>query len=147
MIDRPYVFISHASENYERALQIVQQIEKRGISCWITPRNLAGGMAYDDEIALAITNSEAVLVIFSNLCNQSDYVRREVTFAGEKKKRIIPFRIEKDAMPEKGLGVRLLDLHWIDGCGAGAHAIDEAVRAVRDPGAVPTKRPNNSLGL
>ena len=126
MSDGPRLFVSHASENYERALQIVQQIEKQGIHCWITPRNLAGGMAYDDEIALAISNSEAVIVIFSSLCNQSDYVRREVTFAGEKKKRIIPFRIEKDAMPEKRFGVRLFDLHWIDGYGAGTHAINEA---------------------
>src|SRR4051812_4165621 len=127
MSDGPYLFVSHASENYERALQIVEQIEKQGIRCWITPRNLAGGMAYDDEIALAISNSEAVIVIFSNLCNQSDYVRREVTFAGEKRKRIIPFRIEKDAAPERGLAVRLLDLHWIDGYGAGKHGINEAI--------------------
>jgi len=71
------------------------------------------GQPFDEEIVEAIEGSRAMLLVFSDLCNESEYIRREVTVAGESHKVIIPFRIE-DAHPRRGLRVRLSDLHWID---------------------------------
>ena len=53
-----------------------------------------------------------MLLIFSSRCNESEYIRREITVAGNKSS-IIPFRIE-DVEPKRGLSVRLANLHWID---------------------------------
>jgi hypothetical protein len=53
------------------------------------------------------------LLIFSERCNNSAYIRRELTVAGEAGKLVVPIRIE-DAQPKGGLRLRLVDLHWID---------------------------------
>src|SRR5439155_14303600 len=85
------------------------------------------GQPFDNEIVDAIEESRAMRLIFSEHCNESEYIRREVTVAGENRKVIIPFRIE-DAQPRRGLRVRLSDLHWIDGFAAHERAIDELAR-------------------
>jgi hypothetical protein len=68
-----------------------------------------------------------MVLIFSELCNDSEYIRREVTVAGESHKPVIPFRIE-DVQPRRGLRVRLSDLHWIDGFVSRERAIDEVIK-------------------
>jgi TIR domain-containing protein len=127
-----FLFVSHVTEDRVAALQVVDELERRGIRCWITPRDVAAGKAYDDEIADAIYGSRALLLIFSEHCNSNQYIRREITVAGNAQKLIIPFRIE-NAEPKKGLAVRLADLHWIDGFVARERAIDEVLRSVQPP--------------
>jgi hypothetical protein len=119
-----FLFVSHVSEDRAAALDIVGELERRGVPCWIAPRNVRPGRSFDDEIADAIEASRAMLLVFSDLCNESEYIRREVTVAGESHKVIIPFRIE-DAQPRRGLRVRLSDLHWIDGFVSRERAIEE----------------------
>ena len=127
-----FLFVSHVSEDRAAALQVVDELERRAIRCWIAPRDVGAGKPFDDEIAQAIDTSRALLLIFSEHCNDSAYIRREVTVAGNAHKLIIPFRIE-NAVPTKGLAVRLADLHWIDGFVARERAIDEVLRTVRPP--------------
>src|SRR5262249_27940396 len=55
-----------------------------------------------------------------------EYIRREVTVAGEVGKVVIPYRIE-DARPKGALRVRLSDLHWIDGFNTPDNAFDELI--------------------
>jgi hypothetical protein len=103
------------------------------VRCWIAPRDVRPGRPFDDEISAAIDASRAMLLIFSERCNESEYIRREVTVAGESQKIIIPFRIE-DAQPRRGLRVRLSDLHWIDGFASRERAIDELTEELAAPG-------------
>ncbi len=126
------LFVSHVSEDRAAALELVSELERRGVRCWIAPRDVAAGSPFDDEIEAAIQASRAMLLIFSERCNESEYIRREVTVAGESHKVIIPFRIE-DAQPKRGLRVRLADLHWIDAFVERERAIDDVVRTVRPP--------------
>jgi hypothetical protein len=122
-----FLFVSHVSEDLAAAMQIVEELERRGVRCWIAPRDVRPGEPFDDEIANAIEDSRAMLLIFSERCNASEYIRREVTVAGESHKVVIPFRIE-NAEPKRGLRVRLSDLHWLDGFASREQAIDELVR-------------------
>lgn len=108
-------------------MEIVGELERRGTRCWIAPRDIRPGKPFDDAIADAIEASRAMLLIFSDLCNDSEYIRREVTVAGESHKTVIPFRIE-DVQPRKGLRIRLSDLHWIDGFVSRERAIDEVIK-------------------
>ena len=132
LVENLFLFVSHVTEDRVAALQVVEELERRGIRCWITPRDVGAGKAYDDEIADAIYGSRALLLIFSEHCNSNQYIRREITVAGNAQKLIIPFRIE-NAEPKKGLAVRLSDLHWIDGFVARERAIDEVLRTVNPP--------------
>ncbi len=144
----PFLFVSHVSEDRAAALEIVGELERRGVPCWIAPRNVEPGKPFDDEIAAALDRCRAMLLIFSEQCNESEYIRREVTVAGENHKVIIPLRIE-DAQPRRGLRVRLSDLHWLDGFAARDGAIDElakrfapsAAENEQQPGSVPFSVP------
>src|SRR6267154_693844 len=129
-----FLFVSHVSEDRVAALEIVGELERRGVPCWIAPRNVQPGHPFDDEIVAALDGCRAMLLIFSEHCNESEYIRREVTVAGENRKIIIPFRIE-DVQPRRGLRVRLSDLHWIDGFAAHERAIDELARRFGPPAA------------
>jgi hypothetical protein len=121
------LFVSHVSEDAAAALEIVAELERRGVPCWVTPRNVRPGRPFDEEIAVAIEHCRAMLLIFSEHCNGNDYIRREVTVAGELGKDIVPFRIE-DVKSRGALQMRLSDLHWINGFRARERAIDEVVR-------------------
>jgi hypothetical protein len=123
------LFVSHVSEDRPAALEIVDELERRGVPCWIAPRDVRPGRPFDDEIAEAIEASRAMLLIFSERCNEHEYIRREITVAGESHKVIIPFRIE-NAQPRRGLRIRLSDLHWIDGFVSRERAIGQVVRTI-----------------
>jgi formylglycine-generating enzyme required for sulfatase activity len=128
-----FLFVSHVSEDRAVALEIVSELERRGVPCWIAPRNVEPGKPFDDEISDALDRCRAMLLIFSEHCNESEYIRREITVAGESHKIIIPFRIE-DVLPRRGLRVRLSDLHWIDGFASRERAVDELAKRF-DPSA------------
>ena len=125
----PFLFVSHVSEDRAEAMEIVAALERRNILCWIAPRDVQPGHPFDDEISTAIDGCRAMLLVFSDHCNDSEYIRREVTVAGESQKLVIPFRIE-NAQPKHGLRVRLADLHWIDGFIAREQAVDVLVQAL-----------------
>jgi hypothetical protein len=131
----PSLFVSHVSEDKEPAIQIVDELERRGVAGWVAPRDVRPGEPFDDEISHAIDNCLAMLLVFSSRCNDNKYIRRELTVAGEAGKHIVPFRIE-DAAPKGGLRLRLSDLHWINAYVEREIAIDHLVkvqeRLVRD---------------
>jgi TPR repeat protein len=126
---QPFLFVSHVSEDRAAASELVAELEQRGIGCWVAPRDVRAGKPYDDEIAEAIDDCTAMLLVFSDRCNDSQYIRREVTVAGEARKLVIPFRIE-DAQPKRGLRIRLADLHWIDGFIAREQAIETLIQSL-----------------
>jgi hypothetical protein len=134
-----FLFVSHVAEDRAPALEVVDELERRGVRCWIAPRDVHPGRPFDDEIVDAIEASRAMLLIFSEHCNESDYIRREVTVAGESHKLIIPFRIE-DVPPRRGLRVRLSDLHWIDGFVSREHAVDQVIHTVDPDGIAQQQR-------
>ena len=137
----PFLFVSHVSEDQAAALEIVGELERRGVRCRIAPRDVRPGSRFDDEISDALDGCAAMLLIFSEHCNDNEYIYREVTVAGESHKIIIPFRID-DAQPRRGLRVRLSALHWINGLASRERAIDELIHAF-----APSALDRQQLGL
>jgi hypothetical protein len=114
----PFLFISYVSEDRAEAMEIVAALERRNVRCWVAPRDVQPGRPFDDQISAAIDGCRSMLLVFSDHCNDSEYIRREVTVAGDCQKLVIPFRIE-DAHPRHGLRVRLSDLLFKPGAGSG----------------------------
>jgi hypothetical protein len=106
-------FISYASEDGEKAHDICRNLEKRGATCWIAPRNVRVGREYADEIVTGIERSACMIVLLSSAANKSPFVCREVERAIANHKPIFPIRIEA-VMPDAGLELFISATHWLD---------------------------------
>jgi hypothetical protein len=126
----PSLFVCHSTEDHQLALEIVGEIERHGLSCWIAPRDVVPGEPYRDEIADAIERCSAMLVVFSEHCNSSMWVPREIAVADDAGKTIITFRI-KNAQPKRGLKLSLANLQRVDAFSDREQAIREVIRALR----------------
>jgi hypothetical protein len=125
----PPVFVSHVTEDHEKALKIVALLEGDRLPCWIAPRDIQGGDSFEEEIVNAIDNCLAVLLIFSDRCNRSEYIKKEIMVAGESNKKVIPIRIE-NCQPRGALKLRLIDLQYIDAFSGMESAAIQIVRTI-----------------
>ena len=84
MSEDKYVFISYKSEDLDQAKKIQQYLEKEGYKCWRAPESLhnCGTQNLGVEIFEAIRNSACLLFVLSNRSLCSDWVRKEVRYAG-----------------------------------------------------------------
>ena len=107
------LFVSYATDNKDVADFTVKKLEEKGLRCFIAPRDLHTGEEYAKEIVRGISNSIAMLLLFSKESNQSGYVLREVNSAVSRNKMIIPFRIE-EFLPSEAMEFYLGPTQWLD---------------------------------
>ena len=107
------VFISYSSSDRAAAEAICESIEAAGLSCWIAPRNIRAGDRWGSAIIDAITESQAMVLIFSESANGSSQVLREVERAVQKNIVLIPIRIEEIG-PSSDLEYFISATHWYD---------------------------------
>ena len=107
------VFVCHSSSDKAVADMIVESLENDGISAWIAPRDIPAGSDYGASIIRGLRECEVLVLVFSKMSNESDAVIREVQFAFNKKKAIVPFRIENVPAGDS-LEFYLSGLHWVD---------------------------------
>jgi peroxiredoxin len=88
------VFVCHSSQDSEPAQSICDSLEKGRVRCWIAPRNIPPGMKYSSAIVKAIEECRVVLLVLSGRSNASQHVLHEIELAVNRKRIIIPFRIE-----------------------------------------------------
>lgn len=62
-------FISYASDDREKAHEICRNLEARGLTCWIAPRDVRAGREYADEIVTGIEKSACLIVLLSKAAN------------------------------------------------------------------------------
>lgn len=91
----PSVFISYSTADNSVAERVCEIFEKRGMSCWIAPRNVPPGMDYGAAIMDGIRNSRVVLLLLSEESGASRYVAREVERAVNYHVRVLPVRLVK----------------------------------------------------
>ena len=115
------LFISHSSADAAMAVAWVDDIETRGIKCWIAPRDIRVGANYQSEIVRGIENSSGILLLFSRSTNESEHVLREVELANESKKPIYPIKVDVSE-PSGGLKYMLANTQWVEKQGAGQPA-------------------------
>jgi TolB-like protein/cytochrome c-type biogenesis protein CcmH/NrfG len=109
----PPVFISYASQDAAVAAALVEALERRGIACWIAPRNVKAGALYADAIARAISGAKAFILVLSQSAIASSHVSKEIERASSKKRSIIALRI--DAAPlTPALEYFLSESQWVE---------------------------------
>ena len=126
------VFISHSSRDQKAAWTICAALEARGLCCWIATRDVGPGENYQSAIVAAISDSYAMVLVFSKHCNQSNEILRELALAGQKGLLVVPVRIE-DVMPQGAFEYELATRQWIDvfkDWEAAIHRVAETLRSV-----------------
>lgn len=103
------VFISYNSEDASQANEIVETLEKQGIECWISPRDIRVGSNYTKDIPSAIQECPCFLLVLSRQSQKSQWVNKELTHAINQNKRIFPLIIEEFTLDE-GISFQLVNI-------------------------------------
>ena len=106
------VFVSHHSSKVDVAKAVESALQKRGVSCWIAPRDVDPGEPFDKSVRNAIDNCAAILLLFCAKSEKSRHVKRELILGDTAGRPIIPLRLE--AIDPGELAYHLADSQWID---------------------------------
>lgn len=107
------LFISYASVDRARALEIVDGVRAQGLDVWIDQVGIAGGTSYGTEIANALRDADAVLLIASDTSLASKNVRQEIMLAWRYDKPIIPLILHPLLFPDE-VAYWLEGAQWIE---------------------------------
>ena len=145
------VFISYASQDAAVAAALVEALERRGIACWIAPRDVKAGALYADSIVRAISGAKAFVLVLSESAIASSHVGKEVERASSKKRPIIALRV--DAAPlTPALEYFLSESQWVEArAGNMEAAYSRLIDAIREPeqtgpGIIPAVTSGTSAG-
>jgi formylglycine-generating enzyme required for sulfatase activity len=129
----PKVFLSYSSEDRAIADRVCSALEVAGIPCWIAPRNILPGVDYPRAIVEAIASVQVLVLILTRPAAASPHILSEVGHAFNSKKRIIPFRLSNDPLPED-LEYFLSMTQWLDAAdGCTDENIKRLIEAIVDP--------------
>ncbi len=125
-------FISHASEDTESALKLVESLEEAGASCFIDVRDVeTGSQSYWEDIYAGITNSEIVLVLLSPFAQASKEVGNEVQVAHDHGRRLQSIWLsEQRKLTSPALAMLLSTVQWIDWGGGPVEPVRDKIRAI-----------------
>jgi predicted ATPase len=107
------LFVSYASGDRARTLEVVEVVRAQGIDVWIDQAGIAGGAAYGAEIANALRDAEAVLLIASDASLASKNVRQEIMLAWRYDRPIIPLILHPLLFPDD-VAYWLEGAQWIE---------------------------------
>lgn len=92
-----YYFMSYSREDTVKQRRIVRELRERGLNIWVDVENLTPGTpTWEREVEKAIRGSVGIVVLLSPEANNSEWVRREISFGEQHRKRIFPVLIEGD---------------------------------------------------
>ena len=98
-----YFFVSYSRADTTQQQKIVAELRGRGVNVWVDTENLVpGSPAWEREIERSIRGASGIIVLLSPDANNSEWVRREISFTEENDKRIFPVHIggdENDSIP------------------------------------------------
>src|ERR1700730_3910254 len=107
------VFINHSTAGKLTAYAICSELESIGIRCWILPRDLNIGIAWERSIANAVKCCRIMIVVLSDYATRSDRVERQLELAFNHGVIVIPFRNEPDSLVSEGQP-SVDSVHWLD---------------------------------
>jgi TolB-like protein/tetratricopeptide (TPR) repeat protein len=137
-------FISYANQDAAVAQALCESLERRGIKCWIAPRDVPPGTLYAESIVRAINGAKVLVLILSQHSVASAHVGKEVERASSKRRPILALRT--DAAPlTPALEYFLSESQWVDATAVGTEAallkVGDSVARVKEP---PAWKPMNA---
>jgi adenylate cyclase len=146
-LQRPYIeetavdlFVCYASaDGGDAARQIVMDFEKRGVKCWIAPRDVMPGASWPNAIVNGIELCRAMLLVVTDKANSSPEIEKEIGLANHLRKVIFPVRLD-DVTLTGTLRYQTQNRQWRDLFSNREDVLDEIseqIRLLRDGGRDP----------
>ena len=142
------IFISYRRADRELVASVVRRLEERGIAVWYDA-NIEGGADWRETIVEALSNSQMLAIFFSEECNNSRQLKKELAVADALAKPVVPILIE-NTQPRGAYLYELADRNWIQIFPDPMAHMDElidhlATLAGKPEGALAGKRPPGAL--
>jgi len=107
------IFISFAEEDLSFVEGLVRPLRDRGFEPWYYLTSMKAGDQIHQRLMQAIVAATEVIVVVSRHSGQSQYVTREISFAQQQGKPIIPL-VLNEPNDDSPLKLLLADIHRID---------------------------------
>ena len=88
------IFVSYSTHDRESALTLVGHLRSAGHSAWIDQSGIDAATSWSKEIAEALEDCKAFILLLSPNSLASENVAKELAVAAELKKHIIPIELE-----------------------------------------------------
>jgi len=108
-----HVFLSYAHEDRGFTGDLARDLERRGLRCWIDQEAIRAAQPWREEIAQAIQQCGAFLIVLSPRSVASDEVNRELAYAASSGRRIVPLVYKSVQLPP-AIGLTLGNLQWVN---------------------------------
>jgi len=130
------VFVSYATDNRTKALKVCEALERHGVRCWISCRDVPPGQNYQEAIVRALRDARAVVLVFSGAANTSDEIKKELSLASRYHVPVMALRIE-DVEPSDAFAYELSTRQWVDAFTGWDRAIQRLVSEIANAGPTP----------
>lgn len=111
--DEPYIFLSYAHDDTERIYKIAKQLHQDGYRIWYD-EEVKAGEDHKEKISNSIRNASFMLCFVSPSYVNSDYCRRELSYAIDQRVTIIPVKLDKFTSEISSVDFNLTGVSWIN---------------------------------
>ena len=105
------VFLSYRRTDQALAQSLVEALQKNGVKVW-WDQMIEGGEDWRDAIVENLTGARALVILFSEECNSSKQLKKELSIADGLDKEVIPVLIE-DTKPKGHYLYELSARNWL----------------------------------
>ena len=107
------VFISYARVDKDKIIYIIKWLKEKGVSMWIDEGGIDGALSFPEIIAKAIEKCKIMIFFASKRSVESNWVKREIFYATEYKKPVLPIWLEPLEMP-RDLKIVLSSIRYLE---------------------------------
>lgn len=143
--ERP-VFVSYATADRKEALAVCKAIERRGVKCWISTRDVRPGENYQEAIVRSLRDSRAMVLVFSDAANNSEEIKKELSLASRYRVPVMALRIE-DVEPSDAFAYELSTRQWIDAFENWDRSIDALVGTIGHGSSTPSSEASGAAAV
>lgn len=105
------IFLSYRRTDQAVARELVEKLEQAGLNVW-WDHKIEGGVDWRDAIVENLTNSTMLVILFSEECNDSRQLRKELALADELEKDVVPILIDS-SKPKGHFLYELASRNWL----------------------------------
>jgi hypothetical protein len=107
------IFISYSSKDHKVVSNYANFLREKGYAVWIDQVDISHGHEFPEEITKAIQGCSILLFFSSQHSNASKWVKREIVYADNQNKTILPIRLD-NAEYNRSLQLLLSGVEHID---------------------------------